>query len=108
MAFLGIAYHRHEEREARKRLMITAALFATVLASALALAWHDEQLRIYQPPRTLFSYPLRAWQSRLPQELPQVRDDLRGSADQPLNLILAGDPRCLLESLAGRGWREAA
>ncbi len=107
VAFLGIAYHRHEERETRKRLLITAALFASVLASSLALAWHDEHLRIYQAPRSLAAYPLQGWQRRLSQALPRMRSDLRDSRDQPLNLILAGAARCLLEPLSERGWRQA-
>ncbi len=107
VAFLGIAYHRHEERAARKPLILTAGLLSLVLASSLALARHDERLRLYQPARSIATYPLQAWQSRLPQELPRVRNDLRGSGDQPLNLVLAGDPGCLLQSLASRGWRPA-
>ncbi len=106
VAFLGIAYHRHVLRASQKRLMIAAALIFTSLASALVLADHENQLRKYQTDNVaIATYPLHDWQQTIAQALPRFRGDLRGERDQPLNLLLAGEPECLLHQLPDRGWR---
>lgn len=107
VAFLGIAYHRHVEQASHKRLLIGAALLCSTLLSALATAGHQTQLQIYLPKRVITSYPLSDWRRHLPPELPRFRDDLRGQRNQPLNLILAGEPACLMRHLVGSGWRQA-
>ncbi|MEJ2395783.1 MAG: phosphatase PAP2 family protein, partial [Candidatus Thiodiazotropha sp.] len=107
VAFLGIAYHRHVEQASRKRLMIGAALLFSALASALAIATHPTRLQTYQAERVIIRVPLQGWPRKLAPELPRLRDDLRGERDQPLNLVLAGNPECLLRHLAKRGWRKA-
>jgi undecaprenyl-diphosphatase len=107
VAFLGIAYHRHVEQASRKRLMIGAALLFSALASALAIAAHPTRLQTYQVDRAIIRVPLQDWPKKLAPQLPRVRDDLRGERDQPLNLVLAGKPACLLRHLAKQGWRKA-
>lgn len=104
VAFLGIAYHRHVQQASQKRLMIAAALLFSALAGALAMTGHEGQMRNYQPDRVIATYPLRDWRQDMAQALPHFRDDLRGERDQRLNLLLAGEPECLLRLLAERGW----
>jgi undecaprenyl-diphosphatase len=107
VALLGIAYYRHVEQASRKRMMIGSALLFTALAALVSVADHQTALQQYQPKKALSSYPSRDWQAQLPPLLPRFRDDLRGQRDQPLNLVLAGEPACLLRYLAGSGWRQA-
>jgi undecaprenyl-diphosphatase len=107
IAFLGIAYHRHVESASRKRLMIGAALTLSLLSSALALAGHQAHYLDYRPRATLATYPLENWQTAITPALPRVRDDLQGERDHPLNLVLAGDPQCLLPLLQDHGWQPA-
>jgi undecaprenyl-diphosphatase len=106
VAFLGIAYHRHVLRASQKRLMIAAALIFTSLASALTLADHENQMGKYQTDNVaIATYPLHDWQQTTAQALPRFRGDLREERDQPLNLLLAGEPECLLHQLSGRDWQ---
>jgi undecaprenyl-diphosphatase len=107
IAFLGIAYHRHVEQASQKRLMISAALALSLLASMLALTRHETHYLDYRPPAILVSYPLENWQTEISAALPQARDDLQRERNHPLNLVLAGDPNCLLRQLSSRGWRPA-
>jgi undecaprenyl-diphosphatase len=107
IAFLGIAYHRHVEQASRKRLMIGAALTLSLLASALALSSHQTRYLSYRTTATPVSYALENWQANIALALPLRRDDLQGQKDHPLNLVLAGDPDCLLQQLSTQGWRPA-
>ncbi len=107
IAFLGIAYHRHVETASRKRLMIGTALALSLLASVMALTSHNTRYLGYRPAATLASFPLSDWQTAIAAELPRVRDDLQGQRDHPLNLVLAGDPNCLLRPLKSHGWEPA-
>ncbi len=106
IAFLGIAYHRHVEPVSHKRLMIGTALAFTLLASALAVADHQRQLSHYQTAGEIETYPRNEWR-QLVGQLPEFRNDLRGQRDHPLNLVLAGEPACLLQRLSPHGWRTA-
>jgi undecaprenyl-diphosphatase len=107
VALLGIAYHRHVEQASRKRLVAGSLLLFTALATALAVAAYPTQYSHYRPKRTLTGYPIADWHTKLPSELPRLRDDLRRERDHPLNLTLAGEPACLLQHLHNRGWRYA-
>ena len=107
IAFLGIAYHRHVEQAGQKYLMIGSALALSLLASAVATASHQTRYLDYLPPTTLVSHPLENWQAGISEQLPRSRDDLQGEGDHPLNLVLAGDPNCLLLQLEQHGWEPA-
>ncbi len=106
VAFLGIAYHRHVEQVSHRRLMLGTALLVTLLASALAMADHNRQLSHYQPAGESKTHPLKEWRQLIGQ-LPEFRNDLRGERNHPLNLVLAGEPACLLQRLSKRGWQSA-
>jgi membrane protein DedA with SNARE-associated domain len=107
IALLGIAYHRHVETADHKRLLIGSALLLGVLATALSWQVHETRLAIYQSPIETLAQPLAAWRQHVDRELPRYRNDVRGNHDQPLDLVLAGQPACLLERLRPQGWRAA-
>jgi hypothetical protein len=64
-------------------------------------------LAIYQIPTTTVSQPLSAWRQTVERELPHYRNDIRDGRNHPMNVVLAGEPDCLLGQLQSRGWRAA-
>jgi membrane protein DedA with SNARE-associated domain len=107
IALLGIAYHRHVEATTHKRVLLLNALLLGLLVTAFSWQVHDERLAIYQIPTTTVSQPLSAWRQTVERELPHYRNDIRDGRNHPMNVVLAGEPDCLLGQLQSRGWRAA-
>jgi membrane protein DedA with SNARE-associated domain len=106
-ALLGIAYHRHVLAVDHKPLLISSALCLLVLTGGLSALEHSERLAIYQTHREIQTYPLSSWPQTAQNLLPRSRNDVRGERGQPLDIALAGQPRCLLNHLRATGWQPA-
>lgn len=106
-ALLGIAYYRHVLPASHKPLLIAGALSLLTLTGGFSALVHNERLAIYQPLREVRSHPLSAWPQSVETLLPRYRNDIRGEQDHPLDIVLAGQPRCLLNHLRSAGWRPA-
>lgn len=106
-ALLGIAYYRHVVAVDRKRLLIGAALSLLAFTWGLSAYGHSASLTLYQVRDRGERISLDAWRGAPERRLPDQRNDVGGEAAQPLNLVLAGEPACLLARLRASGWRRA-
>ncbi|MEJ2590716.1 MAG: VTT domain-containing protein [Candidatus Thiodiazotropha sp.] len=107
IALLGIAYYRHVEVATHKRLLIGTALLLGLLISGYAWQVHETRLATYQVAEKPLTQPLAGWRQAVDRALPRYRNDVRGDRDQPLDLVMAGQPACLLARLRDRGWQGA-
>jgi undecaprenyl-diphosphatase len=107
VAFLGIAYHRHVAPISQRGLLLGGLATLIIPASLYALSAHEARFNSYQAEIETTTFPLKGWQQAVDERLPDYRNDIRGRNDQPLNIVIAGQPDCIARHLAPLGWQKA-
>lgn len=107
IAFLGIAYHRHVEPISHRGLLLGSLAMLILPTSAYALSVHDSRFNSYQVDDKIITLPRNDWQQSVDKHLPRYRNDVRGRNDHPLNVVIAGQPDCIVRQLAPTGWQRA-
>lgn len=106
IAIAGIAYRRHHlcRLQARPLLLLTAGVFLLANFTYSLFAPHHIQQPpiIQQAQKTLQS---NLWRQQAWQQLPDIREDLRGINNHPFNLQWAAHAEDISTYLSRTGWR---
>ncbi len=106
VAALGLSFRRHTRPAPSWHGLAALAGAALVLAyGGASLSSHTSDLALYQPKQELITLPEAQWRTQDWQELPQWREDIRGTNGEPMNLQYAGDPQVLTQILMAQGWQ---
>lgn len=108
VAALGIAYHRHTDRESH--WFGLAATLSLTLALAFGVStWrhHQQEMSVLAPQKAVVEMTEADWWEQAWRQLPGTRLDTRHRLNHPLNLQYLGTPEELTTALSGQGWRPA-
>ena len=105
LSLLGLSLRRHTKKLASWRGISTVSCCALILSFGFnSLHHHGQDLARYTPVPEPQLLTEQEWLAGGWRQLPQFRQDLRGSHRQPLNLQYAGDPKALGALLKVQGW----
>jgi membrane protein DedA with SNARE-associated domain len=108
VAALGLSFRRHTRPAPSWHGLAALSSAVLVLAFGItSLSFHASDLALYQPKRDSIALPEAQWRAQDWLELPQWREDIRGTNGDPMNLQYAGDPQVLTRGLTAQGWRTA-
>ncbi len=105
LSLLGLSLRRHTQKLSSWQGISTVSCCALMLSFGFSsLHHHGQDFTRYQPTSAPQWLTESQWLAGGWRQLPQFRQDLRGSHRQPLNLQYAGDPETLGSLLEARGW----
>ncbi len=108
VAALGLSFRRHTRPAPSWHGLAALSSAALILAYGVAsLSFHASDLALYQPKREIIALSEAQWRAQDWLELPQWREDIRGTNGEPMNLQYAGDPQVLTRALVAQGWQAA-
>ncbi len=106
ISLLGVAYHRHRQKDiAAGGLLIAVGLALAIAGATNIYRQHATDLQRYAVSAKTVTLPASAWLAAGWQTQPARRTDLFGEFEEPLNVQWAGAPAAIDARLLADGWQ---